>query len=198
MTFGGNEDLPFDQALGLADAACFLAKDKGRNRIQVGGLTDDEVNRQQNDMDGATRLQDAMREDRVVLYAQKIVPLRPEEGESRCFQEVLARIIDYDGSVIGPGAFIPAAERFGLIEQLDQHIVIKAFSYLQDIPPEEREAKCLFINLSGITLSAPDFFVFVVSSLNTFSNVFPAQICFEVTETAAIPISRRPPMRCAD
>lgn len=186
VTFGGKEDLQFDQAVGLADAACFLAKDKGRNRVQVGGLTDEEVNRQQKDMDGATRLQDAMREDRVVLYGQKIIALRPEEGDGRGFQEVLARIIDHDGSVIGPGAFIPAAERFGLIQQLDQHIVIKAFSYLHAIPPGERETKCLFINLSGITLSAPDFFVYVTSLLDTFPNVSPSQICFEVTETAAI------------
>ncbi|MCB5203821.1 EAL domain-containing protein [Neorhizobium sp. T786] len=183
--FGGNEGLPFDVALGLADAACFLAKEKGRDRVKVSSVTDDEVRQQQTDMDGVTRLKEALREDRIILYGQRIVALQPYEDQ-RSFLEVLARIVDHDGTIIGPGAFIPAAERFGLIQEVDYHIVTKAFMHLLQLSVDERARKLLFINLSGITLSAPDFSVFIAQLMQSFPGVSPSQICFEVTETAAI------------
>ena len=187
VAFAGDpEGLSFESALAQADAACFLAKEKGRNRVQVSLPSDEEIRQQQQDMDSVTRLKDAMREDRVLLYAQRIVPFHAGADHQEVFCEVLARIQDLDGTVVLPGAFIPAAERFGLIEELDRHIVRKTFAHIQAQSTQPGETPCYFINLSGITLSAPGFLAFVEASLEAYPLVRSSRICFEVTETAAL------------
>lgn len=191
VNFGGLEGLPFETALPLADAACFLAKEKGRNRVQISLATDEEVRQQQGDMDNVTRLKEAMREDRVLLYAQKIVGLHPDQCQHRVFYEVLARLRDPDGNIIAPAGFIPAAERFGVIEELDRHIVGKTFAHLQAQSPERRDGICYFVNLSALTLSTHGFQGFIESSMAAHPEVRSSQICFEVTETAALSNIRR-------
>lgn len=186
VSFDGPEGLSFDEALGLADAACFLAKEKGRNRVQLSVPADEDVRQQQRDMDNATRLKEAMREDRILLYAQKIFGLRPDQDAEQFFYEVLARLRDVDGTIAPPGSFIPAAERFGLVEELDRHIVCKTFAHLQAQPSGRRAGTCYFINLSGITLSAKGFLGFIEGALAAHPAVRSSQICFEVTETAAL------------
>jgi diguanylate cyclase (GGDEF)-like protein len=186
VNFGASEQLTFDAALGLADAACFLAKEKGRNRFQVSLASDEEVKQQHQDMDNVTRLKEAMRQDRIVLYLQRIVGLQPESDPCPVFYEVLTRLRELNGAIIPPSGFIPAAERFGMIEELDRHIVCKTFAYLQTQPPERRNETCYFINLSGITLSTPGFLIFIENTLSAYPSVRSSQICFEVTETAAL------------
>jgi diguanylate cyclase (GGDEF)-like protein len=186
VSFNEADGASFDSVLGLADAACFLAKEKGRNRVQVSSPVDEEVTQQQQDMDSVSRLKEAMRDDRILLYGQKIVRLHSDPCNSVTYYEVLARLEDHDGSVVAPGQFIPAAERFGLIEELDRHVVKKTFRHIQTVPALERGRTRYFINLSGITLSAPGFSAFVERMLIAFPGVASSQICFEVTETAAI------------
>jgi diguanylate cyclase (GGDEF)-like protein len=186
VNFGASEQLTFDAALGLADAACFLAKEKGRNRFQVSLASDEEVKQQHQDMDNVTRLKEAMRQDRIVLYLQRIVGLQPESDPRPVFYEVLTRLRELNGAIIPPSGFIPAAERFGMIEELDRHIVCKTFAYLQTQPPERPNETCYFINLSGITLSTPGFLIFIENTLSAYPSVRSSQICFEVTETAAL------------
>jgi diguanylate cyclase (GGDEF)-like protein/PAS domain S-box-containing protein len=186
VNFGEPEQLDFEAALGLADAACFLAKEKGRNRYQVSSASDEEVKRQHQDMDNVTRLKEAMRQDRIILYAQRIVGLQPHADPRPAFYEVLARLRDLNGAIIAPSGFIPAAERFGMIEELDRHIVCKTFAHLQAQRPERRDGSCYFINLSGITLSGREFLIFIENTLLAYPAVRASQICFEVTETAAL------------
>ncbi len=186
VTFGDDETLPFEAALGLADAACFLAKDKGRNRVQVSSESDEEVWQQQQDMDNVTRLREAMREDRVILFAQKIVGLQDGRNRPADFYEVLARLRNGDGTIIPPSGFIPAAERFGMIEEFDRHIVGKILAHLQARSAELPDEACYFVNLSGATLSASGFLEFIESSLAAHPAVHSSQICFEITETAAL------------
>ncbi|MFC7556643.1 diguanylate cyclase domain-containing protein [Pseudoroseomonas wenyumeiae] len=102
VSFGCAERLTFEDALALADAACFLAKEKGRNRVQACLPSDNEIRQRQHDMDNVTRLKEAMREDRLLLYGQRIMGLRGD-GDS-VFCEVLARLRDQDGTIIEPGA----------------------------------------------------------------------------------------------
>lgn len=191
VTFGEDERLSFEPALGLADSACFLAKEKGRNRVQVSLASDEDVRQQQRDMDNVTRLKDAMRDDRVILYSQQIIGLQSGCDEPRAFHEVLARLRDPDGVIVSPAGFIPAAERFGMIEELDRHIVCKVFAHLEACSADEREGVCYFVNLSGLTLSAPGFVGFIESTLTACPSVRAEQICFEVTETAALANVRR-------
>ena len=186
VSFGPVEGLDFEAAFALADAACFLAKENGRNRVQEGRLSDEEITQRRQDMDSVTHLKEAMREDRLLLYGQKIVRLQEADSQDTEYCEVLARLRERDGTITWPGAFIPAAERFGLIEELDRHIVSKVFARISSQPPEQRRQTCYFVNLSGITLSAPGFLDFVERALLAYPGVEPVDICFEVTETAAL------------
>jgi diguanylate cyclase (GGDEF)-like protein len=188
VCFGDAAKLDFEEALALADAACFLAKQKGRNRIQFTALSDEEVTFQQREMDNATRLKQALIDDRIELYSQRIVPLQPEsQYKTSC--EVLTRVRDVDGTLVLPGSFIPAAERFGLIEDLDRCVIQKVFMHLQH--PSTRAEGAYFVNLSAVTLSSSGFEEFIEDLVNKCPEVEPAKICFEVTETAAVADMRR-------
>lgn len=183
----GTPQLPaFAQALSQADAACYLAKEKGRDRIQISHPDDEDINRQRHDMDWAARIKECLQEDCVVLYGQRIAPLQANHADAPELVEVLARLRDAQGNLILPTTFIPAAERFGLICRLDQHIIRKAFSLLQRLPAQRRDRTRYFINISGITLGTPDLPAFLKQLLLEHSNVQPGHICLEITETAAI------------
>lgn len=183
---GGAPALPFTEALSLADAACFLAKEKGRNRVQVSRPSDEEIARQQSDMDWVDRLKECMRQDRIMLYGQRMAAVQPGlDGDMECW-EVLSRLLDTDGVLVLPGNFIPAAERFGIIDDLDRHIIRKAFSRLQKMGASQRARTRYFINISGITLSSPGLMAYLSQMLDQYCDVRPSNVCFEVTETAAI------------
>ncbi|MFC3281436.1 EAL domain-containing protein [Pseudidiomarina halophila] len=182
--FGSSIGISYTDALSLADSACFLAKDKGRNRIQVSHSSDADIYQQLKDMDWVSRLKEAMREDRIVLYAQEIVAL--SHPETACHKEILSRLIDVDGTLVPPGSFITAAERFGLIEQLDRHIIRKVCQTIVTMQESGTAIPKLFINTSGITLSNPDFKDYIQQLLVDFPSVNPQNLCLEVTETAAV------------
>jgi diguanylate cyclase (GGDEF)-like protein len=185
------DGLTFADVLNLADAACILAKEKGRNRVQLSLPTDEEIMLRRGEMDGATHLMEAIREGQVVLYAQRIFSMDLGcEGDPN-FYEVLARLREADGSIRLPGSFIPAAERFGLIDHLDRHIIAKVFAHLRKPRRDSITDVCYFVNVSALTLSSPEFPSFISDLLVEYPDVSPGQICFEVTETAVISNMRR-------
>ena len=183
VTFGnGSETLP--DILRMADAACYLAKDKGRNRVQIYTAEDMGIAQRHGEMGWVGRIQKALKEQRFVLYSQKILPLvnSCEAGEH---YEVLLRMKEEDGTLISPMAFIPAAERYGLMPQLDRWAVTTAFTqYSRRHPPGSALGTCA-INLSGASICDERFHDFVVAQFEFFK-VPPAGICFEITETSAI------------
>lgn len=189
--FSPEQNVPFETALGLADTACFLAKENGRDRVKVALPSDEDVWAQLSDMDNATRLKEAIRADRIVLYAQRIFSLAGEEDGRIRFYEVLSRLRDVDGTLVPPSGFIPAAERFGLIEELDRHIIAKAFSHLAGLPGKARKTVCYFVNLSAVTLSSASFLAYIERLLAVYPTLSASHICFEVTETAALSNTRR-------
>lgn len=184
--FGSAQGLSFDEAFSLADAACFLAKEKGRNRVQVSHANDEEVGRQQRDMDWTARIKDCIVDDRVVLHAQRLVAMTAQPPDGVECREILARLLDADGKLVFPGSFIPAAERFGLIYKLDRHIIRKSFAMLQRLPENQRARTRYFINVSGVTLSTPSLSAYIAELLAEHPDVKPHHLCFEVTETAAV------------
>ncbi|GGA79472.1 hypothetical protein GCM10011385_37110 [Nitratireductor aestuarii] len=184
--FSEKEGSSFQDALGLADAACFLAKEFGRDKVKLAWPSDEDIGRQLTEMDNVTRLQEAIRDDRIVLYGQRIVDIvEPTVSAVRYF-EILSSLQDAEGRIIPPSGFIPAAERFGMIEALDRHVVAKAFAHFAGLPEEIRGFVGYFINLSGITLGSLSFHSFIEGLLAEFPSINAAQICFEVTETGAI------------
>jgi diguanylate cyclase (GGDEF)-like protein/PAS domain S-box-containing protein len=183
VTFGnGSETLP--DILQMADAACYLAKDKGRNRIQIYTVEDMEIAQRHGEMGWVGRIQKALKENRFVLYSQKILPLGTncEEGEH---YEMLLRMQDEDGNLVSPMVFIPAAERYGLMPQLDRWVITTAFAqYDRRHPPSKTTGTCA-INLSGDSICDENFYEFVVAQFDRFK-IPPTGICFEITETSAI------------
>jgi diguanylate cyclase (GGDEF)-like protein/PAS domain S-box-containing protein len=170
------------QLLKDADAACYMAKDKGRNRIHVYRTEDTEIAQRHGEMQWVTRINQAIDENRFCLYAQSIMPL---DGSKSKHYELLIRMVDEKGEVIPPGAFLPAAERYNLISNIDRWVIKKAFVLLEDNPDFLEQVNNCSINLSGQSLADMDFQKFVIKELMN-SNIKPEKICFEITETAAI------------
>lgn len=186
VEFGTKNSRAFSEALSLADLACFLAKEKGRNFVQFSHVKDSEITGRHHDMDWVSRIKDCIQEDRIVLYGQSITALNKQGEDAFECLEVLSRMKDTQGNLIQPGSFIPAAERFGLIGDLDRHIIRKAFSKLHSLSINQYAQTRYFINVSGVTLGAPDFSEYIKELLDAYPCVCPRNVCFEVTETAAI------------
>lgn len=171
--------------LSAADSACYVAKEQGRNRVHFHERDTSESSQHQKEMRWISRIQAALDEDRFVLFVQKIQNVQAPAAAPH--YEVLVRMLGADGEIIPPGAFLPAAERFNLIASLDRWVFDKLCDYLVELSakkPDFEEA-FLSINLSGTSLADTSLLQHIVYRLDEISFP-PHQLCFEVTETAAI------------
>lgn len=166
-----------------ADSACYVAKEKGRNRVQVFKPNDAELSSRQGEMQWVEKIQQGLEHNYFVLFGQVIAPIfNKEEG---LHFETLVRYKNADGSTIPPGAFLPAAERYNIASDLDKWVISNLFQYMADHPDWMKKLSKCSINLSGLSLSDEAMLTFIIDALNTYQ--VPAEkICFEVTETAAI------------
>jgi diguanylate cyclase (GGDEF)-like protein len=175
-----------EEALSTADMACYAAKDLGRNRIYLYTDSDEDLAQRHGEMQWVSRINQALDENRFILYRQCIVPLN--HNNQAKFSEFLLRLREPDGSIILPQDFIPAAERYNLMPSLDRWVVDNTFAILTDLLNGSDTAGLpgmFFINLSGASLSDESFFTFVRDRLQRY-NIPPQSICFEITETTAI------------
>ena len=171
-------------ALSMADSACYAAKSKGRNRICVFCEDDEEIARQHGDVMWVSRIDEAVESDLFRLYYQPIVPVEPRDGDERHY-ELLLRMRSDGNNVIPPSAFLPAAERYNRATKIDHWVVDAAFRWLAK-NLKHLDRKSLFaINLSGCSIGDEEFSRFLTERL-TSGQVPPENICFELTETAAI------------
>ncbi|GJM04669.1 MAG: hypothetical protein DHS20C09_06600 [marine bacterium B5-7] len=165
-----------------ADAACYIAKDSGRNRVHIYRSNDNESNHRQGEMQWVNRIHKALDENRFCLYAQ---PIESLDNHTDTHYEILLRMIDEQGMIIPPGAFLPAAERYNLITQLDRWVIKKTLGLLIENPTFLEQIHFISINLSGQSLTDETFLDFVITQLQNL-NINSTKICFEITETAAI------------
>jgi diguanylate cyclase (GGDEF)-like protein len=172
----------YQSLLSSADLACFTAKDKGRNAIAWYRQNDAEFTRRRDEMQWVPRIRLAVEENRFVLHNQ---PMRCLKTNAINHSEFLVRMLDDDQNIVPPIAFIPSAERYGLMPLIDRWVVKNVFSYLAASGLGNQQMGTYFINLSGSTLSDKSFFDDIKDFLN-FYHIIPARICFEITETAAI------------
>jgi len=171
------------QVMAKADVACFAAKDLGRNRVSVYHADDTELSQRHHDIRRAAELREAMEQYRFRLYVQPIRSTVDPDGEPIHY-EVLVRLLDQDGELLLPGSFIPAAERFGLMVEVDHWVISEALQQYRSFGIAGN-GPGLAINLSGDSLSDDRLVDFVREMLA--GTAVPAQcVCFEVTETAAI------------
>lgn len=172
-----------DAIMQAADTSCYAAKEAGRNRVHVWFDTDQNMHTRKGEMQWATRLEQALDENRFRLYGQRIAPTLPNGEGLRC--EVLIRLQDLDGNVIPPGAFLPAAERFQLASRIDRWVVRNVFSLLSSRHPALNRVHTLAVNLSGQSISDPAFQRYLLELIKQHP-VDLSKLCFEITETAAI------------
>ena len=174
------------EAMQAADIACYMAKEKGRNRIQIYNDRDAELQARSHEMAWVQRLRDALEEERFCLYGQEVVPAAADAPAGGRHLEVLLRLDSETDGLILPGQFIPAAERFGLMPEIDRYVVRKTFETLQarrQVGVDDI-ALCA-VNLSGASLGDDGFLDFIRDQLGRYG-IAPERICFEVTETSAI------------
>ena len=174
--------LNLTEVLKEADAACYMAKDKGRNRIHVYHIEDSEIAQRHGEMQWVSLINQALEEKRFCLYAQNIAPL---DGRCDKHYEVLIRMTDEKDEIIPPGAFLPAAERYNLISNIDRWVIEHTFSLLAANPNFLKKIHFVSINLSGQSITDDNFLNFIITQLDE-SRIKANKICFEITETAAI------------
>ncbi len=166
-----------------ADTSCYAAKEAGRNRVHVWFDEDITMRARHGEMQWTTRIEHALDEDRFVLFAQHIKPL--QEKADAIHVEVLLRMIDSDGSLIPPGAFLPAAERFHLASRIDRWVVKRAITWMQELPSLARIGN-LSVNLSGHSVGDRAFHRWAIDMLEHAGPSICTRLCFEITETAAV------------
>ncbi len=175
-----------EEILSAADMACYAAKERGRNRVHLYRRNDAELSRRHNEMQWASRISQAIEENRLCLYQHSIVALN--ECHNTHYREFLVRMVSPSGEIIPPNAFIPAAERYNLMPGVDRWVIKHVFRTLANTLDQQgkstQESIC-FINLSGTSLSDDGLHTFIQQLLRRFA-LPPEMICFEITETAAI------------
>jgi diguanylate cyclase (GGDEF)-like protein/PAS domain S-box-containing protein len=188
------------EAMAHADIACHMAKNAGRNQTHLYTAESGRKAGMDLDLGWSARLEEALRSDRFVLCYQPIVPIEglPLDREDAIDQdsvqrahppgvpllfEVLLRLRDAQGELIAPGAFLPTAERFGMMADIDRWVIDRAMRAL-------REARAglgiqLTINLSAQSLSSEKLLGYITDKFVQY-NIDPTAIVFEITESRAI------------
>jgi diguanylate cyclase (GGDEF)-like protein/PAS domain S-box-containing protein len=169
-----------DEALSIADATCYVAKEQGRNRVRLYRPGDVDLQRQFGHMRWAQRLKDALEGGQFRLYSQNLVPLVSRDGDvAAC--EVLLRLQEGDGRLVSAGDFLEAAERYQLMPAIDRLVVTGVLEHIRRC----RVPRRYFVNLSGQSLGDDGFHAFLLETLAGAPDAAP-HITFEVTETAVI------------
>jgi diguanylate cyclase (GGDEF)-like protein/PAS domain S-box-containing protein len=192
------------EVLANADIACHVAKNKGRNQTHIYEPGNDAKIAMNLDLGWSTRLRRALKSDGFVLHYQAIVPLagltgttlpqqrdpfldycakRLAEG-NMAYCEALVRLMDSDVGLTNPTSFLPTAERFGLMPQIDLWVTRQVITRLAGLHRDGKMA-CVSINLSGHTFDN-EYFVPEVKRLLVENGVDPRLLIFEITETNAI------------
>jgi len=169
--------------MSAADSACYIAKDHGRDRIHVYQPEDNALVQRRGEMQWVQRVNRALDEDRFRLLYQKVLPL--DAGETDRYCEILVRMVDEQGELVPPMAFIPAAERYQLMPALDRWVLSAVLAAVHAHSPALADVSVCAVNLSGQSLCDEHFLASVVELLDD-ARIDPERICFEITETAAI------------
>lgn len=166
-----------------ADAACYAAKDKGRNRVHVYRPDDKELALRHGEMQWVQRIEQGLEQNLFCLYGQPIASIA--HRDEKLHFETLIRYRDTQGLIIPPGAFLPAAERYNLAPLMDRWVIKNLFEWIATTPGFLNRLALCSVNLSGLSLSDETLFKFILEQFAVWE-IPTHKICFEITETAAI------------
>ena len=166
-----------------ADTSCYAAKEAGRNRVHVWFDTDMAMRARHGEMQWVAKLEQAFDDDRFVLFAQRIDALYG--GSHGLHLEVLIRMLDDNGELIQPAAFLPAAERFHLISRIDRFVLDRVIQNLMSMMSLVG-LDMLCVNLSGQSIGDRAFHKHAINVLTKAGPTICSRVCLEITETAAV------------
>jgi len=178
-------DISMQELMARVDTACYMAKENGRNRVHFYSEDDDASTQRRSEMEWANRLRWAIDENRLMLAYQELHPLNPALHKGGPHIEVLLRLADEPGKLVTPGAFLPAAERFGLMPRIDRWVIETTLANLDRVHPSGTGLEMCAINLSGASLEDDTIVDFIVDALDRHE-VDPRRLLFEITETVAV------------
>jgi len=169
--------------LQAGDAACSSAKEAGRNRVHTWFDSDMAMRARRGELQWAARIEQALDEDRFLLFAQRILPLKGVPHGVHA--EVVLRLTDQQGTVVMPSIFMPAAERFHLASRIDRWVIRNAVNWLNALPTLD-VVDHLGINLSGQSIGDRVFHRWAIGILHAAGPDICRKICLEITETSTI------------
>jgi diguanylate cyclase (GGDEF)-like protein len=174
----------FQHALAAAETACRVAKERGRNRVELYVTGDHTVMRRHEEVRESREVLDALDNDNFTLYAQPILTFRDETAPRH--YEILLRVRRAGGDVVSIAGFLDAAERYQLLERLDRWVLARVLSMLAGSVDElQRIGASFAVNITGHSLSQPAFADHVRSEMK-LHGIPSGMLHFELTETAAV------------
>lgn len=172
--------------LSSADLACYAAKDAGRNMVHIYHADDEEISQKFSQMQWLPRIKQALVENEFKLAMQKIVSIQ-DDASPASICEFLLRWPQADGSMISPAVFIPSAERYDMMRELDRWVLQNALQLIPQLEQmvDQAGSQMYTINLSGQSIGDEGLSEFIWKQI-VDNKVDPEIVCFEITETVAI------------
>ena len=170
----------------VADSACYVAKDKGRNRVHLYKAHDIALQLRQSELQWIHRIRRSLDNNGFRLYCQSIVPLKvTDKIRQPVHHEILLRMVGENDDIIRPGMFISSAERYNLMPSIDRWVVRTALDLISEKMQRKQPLGIYAINLSAQSLDDENFLGFVIDQFDK-TDVPAGNICFEITESTAI------------
>lgn len=188
LEFMPSARIQLKQLFADADKACYTAKALGRNQVFVHETETVHEMSNQRVHDWSKLLKEAIRDDRFILFAQPVAPLRQEHSSRFRQYEILLRL-PFRQALLSPGSFLSVADRLDMMTGIDRWIIRKSLDMLSECRCNSQTGQCvdtrLMINLSAQSVQDPQLFQYVESQIKRYG-IEPGSICFEISESVAI------------